>query len=88
MAQWVKNPTVAALTTTEVQIQSLACHIKGIQCCCSCSVGHNCNLDSFPGLGTSILCQCSHKIFLNFKVEREYTNRLERKEMNKRLSEE
>ena len=62
LAQSVKNLDAAALVAVELWVRSPAwrsglriCH------CCSCGIDHNNGLDSVPGLGTSICCQCGHK---------------------------
>ena len=56
MAQWAQDPTVAALVTVEVQVQSSALH-SGLrfQHC------HSLGSDAIPGPGTSMGCGCSQK---------------------------
>ena len=63
MVQWVKNLTAVAWVAAEVWIRSsaLGSGLKD-QCCCSCSVGHICGLDSVPGPGTSICYGRIHQI--------------------------
>lgn len=56
VAQWAQDPTVAALVTVEVQVQSSALH-SGLrfQHC------HSLGSDAIPGPGTSMGCGCSQK---------------------------
>ena len=60
MVQRVKN-LAAAQFAMEAWVQSPAWHSGlRIQCCCSCGIGHSCDLDLIPGLGISICPGCSH----------------------------
>ena len=41
-------------------IPGLAQWVKRIWYCQGCNIGHNCDLNSIPDLGTSECCGCSH----------------------------
>ena len=51
MAQWVKNPTAMAQVTAEMRVRSLA----------RPGIGHSCDSDAVPGLGTFICHGCGQE---------------------------